>query len=109
MNDMDVSGLDRAHLEESLHDAEQRFINSGQNIQKLDQQIKELEILYKRAQRLKKNACRYNIRLKLSVLSGIKMMYFHYNANIRDRINRLRKELYGDEYQLGNHRNQQQI
>ena len=39
-NDMDVSGLDRAHLEESLHDAEQRFINSGQNIQKLDQQIK---------------------------------------------------------------------
>lgn len=104
---MEGTGLDRAHLEESLHDAELRLIASSQNIQKIDYQIKELDTLYKRAQSLKKNACRYNIRLKISVLSGIKMMYHHYNASIQERISRLRNELYGDEYQMGNHRNQQ--
>ena len=36
----------------------------------IDAQIRELEILYKRAQKSKKNASRYNLRLKLSVVSG---------------------------------------
>ena len=46
--------MDRAHLEESLHDAEQRLINSGQNIQKLDQQIKErtYSVIIKQGQKL---------------------------------------------------------
>ena len=67
---MAVSGFDRVYLEEKLQDAEQRVINSRQHIEVLDNQVKELEVLYKRAQRSKKQASRYNLRLKLSVLSG---------------------------------------
>lgn len=90
-----------------MADAEQRVIKSGQHIQVLDQQIKELEVLYKRAQKSKKHASRYNLRLKLSVLSGIKMMYHHYQTSKQEEITKFRNELYSDEYQLGNHRNEQ--
>ena len=67
---MAMTGFDRTLLEEKLQDAEQRLHRSEQHILVLDSQIKELEILYKRAQRWKKNASRYNLRLKLSVVSG---------------------------------------
>ena len=41
---------------EKLHDAEQRLQKSLQQIVVIDSQIRELEILYKRAQKSKKNA-----------------------------------------------------
>ena len=65
-----VTGFDRSLTEEKLHDAEQRLSKSLQQILVIDAQIRELEILYKRAQKSKKNASRYNLRLKLSVVSG---------------------------------------
>jgi len=34
------------------------------------------------------------------------MMYHHYNSSKQEEINKLRKELYGDENQLGSARNQ---
>merc|ERR1712121_99108 len=93
--------------EEKLDDAEQRYHKSMQQINVIDQRIRELEILYKRAQKSKKNASRYNLRLKISVVSGIKMMYHHYSASKREEINKLCTELFGDDYQLGNNRNEQ--
>merc|ERR1739842_57090 len=104
---MAVSSFDRSLTEEKLHDAEQRLAKSLQQIVVIDSQIRELEILYKRAQKSKKNASRYNLRLKLSVVSGIKMMYYHYSSSKREEINRLRTQLFGDDYQLGNNRNEQ--
>lgn len=65
-----VTGFERSLTEEKLHDAEQRLSKSLQQILVIDAQIRELEILYKRAQKSKKNASRYNLRLKLSVVSG---------------------------------------
>ena len=67
---MAVSSFERSLAEEKLHDAEQRLRRSLQQILVIDAQIRELEILYKRAQKSKKNASRYNLRLKLSVVSG---------------------------------------
>ena len=67
---MAVSSFERSLTEEKLHDAEQRLRRSLQQILVIDAQIRELEILYKRAQKSKKNASRYNLRLKLSVVSG---------------------------------------
>ena len=103
----EVTSFDRSLTEEKLHDAEQRLRKSLQQILVIDAQIRELEILYKRAQKSKKNASRYNLRLKLSVVSGIKMMYHHYSSSKREEINRLRTQLFGDDYQLGNNRNEQ--
>ena len=65
-----ATSFDRSLTEEKLHDAEQRLTKSLQQILVIDSQIRELEILYKRAQKSKKNASRYNLRLKLSVVSG---------------------------------------
>ena len=67
---MAVSSFERSLTEEKLHDAEQRLRRSLEQILVIDAQIRELEILYKRAQKSKKNASRYNLRLKLSVVSG---------------------------------------
>ena len=41
------------------------------------------------------------------VISGIKMMYHHYSSSKREEINKLRTQLFGDDYQLGNNRNEQ--
>ena len=40
-------------------------------------------------------------------LSGIKMMYHHYSSSKKEEITRLQTQLHGDDYQLGNNRNEQ--
>ena len=75
---------------EELHDAEQRLSKYLQQILVIDDQLREPEILYKRAQRSNKNASLYNLRLKISVVSGVKMMYYHYASSKREEITRLR-------------------
>ena len=35
------------------------------------------------------------------------MMYHHYSSSKREEINRLQTQLHGDDYQLGNNRNEQ--
>mgnify|MGYP006975727335 CR=1 FL=1 len=76
-----VTGFERSLTEEKLHDAEQRLSKSLQQILVIDAQIRELEILYKRAQKSKKNASRYNLRLKLSVVSGECFFLYHQGKN----------------------------
>ena len=49
---------------------EQRLQKSLQQITVIDGQIRELEILYKQAQKSKKNASQCNLCLKLAVVSG---------------------------------------
>jgi hypothetical protein len=39
------------------------------------------QILYRRATRTRKNAYRYNLRLRMSVVNGLKMMLIHYSTN----------------------------
>ena len=97
----------RSLTEEKLHDAEKRLSKAVRQIRLIDDQIRELEILYKRAQESNKNASRYNLRLKISVVSGVKMMYYHYASSKREEINNLRDQLFGNDYQLGNNRNEQ--
>ena len=81
-----ATGFDRALTEEKLYDAEQRLRKSLQQILVIDSQIRELEILYKRAQKSKKNASRYNLRLKISVVSGKQFLFkvAMVNAHIHD-------------------------
>jgi len=104
---MAMSSVERALAQEKLNDAEQRLKRSLQQIEVMDCQIREMETLYKRAQKSEKNASRYNLRLKLSVVSGVKMMYHHYSSRKREEINQLRDKLFGDDFQLGNNRNGQ--
>ena len=76
-----------------LTDAQQKFDKACQQIVLLDQQIRDLEVRYRRAVKNKKNSFRYNLRLKLSVVTGVKMMYHHYATTKAEEIHRMRRHL----------------
>ena len=66
----DMKIYERSLLEEKLRDAGQRLNKAQAQIEVLDKQIRELEVLYKRAQKTKKHSFRYNLRLRLSAITG---------------------------------------
>ncbi|KAH9365805.1 hypothetical protein HPB48_013341 [Haemaphysalis longicornis] len=55
----------------------------------LDQQTRDLARLCKRAERNNKRALRYSIRLKISIMTGVKMMYDHYITANMDELQRV--------------------
>lgn len=69
------------------------FEKACNQIKVMEQQIRDLETRYKRAVHAKKHSFRYNLRLKLSVLTGVKMMYHHYAATKNDEIRRICNQL----------------
>lgn len=79
-------------LSDRIADAKTKFMKAREQILVLDQQIRDLEIRYKRAVHCKKNAFRYNLRLKLSVTTGVKMMYHHYASIKADEIRKIQRQ-----------------
>ena len=65
-----MKSYERSLLEEKLRDAGQRLNKAQAQIEVLDKQIRELEVLHKRAQKTKKHSFRYNLRLRLSAITG---------------------------------------
>lgn len=86
--------MDNAYMQEKLNDAQAKFERACQQIVLLDQKIKDLEVRYKRAVKHKKNSFRYNLRLRLSVVTGVKMMYHHYASTKADELHRLHRQRY---------------
>lgn len=74
-----------------MNEARSKFDRACQQIILLDQKIKDLEVRYRRAVKNKKNSFRYNLRLRLSVVTGVKMMYHHYASTKAEEINKLRR------------------
>lgn len=85
--------MDHGHLLEKETDARMKFEKACQQIALLDQKIRDLEVRYKRAVRNKKNSFRYNLRLRLSVVTGVKMMYHHYASTKADELTRIRRSI----------------
>ena len=71
-----MRSYDRSLLEEKLRDAGQRLDKAQNEISTLDQQIQELDLIYRRSQELKINSFRYNLRLRLSVITGRTKKFF---------------------------------
>lgn len=86
--------VDNAYIQEKLNDAQAKFEKACQQIVLLDQKIKDLEVRYKRAVKHKKNSFRYNLRLRLSVVTGVKMMYHHFASTKADELHRLHRQRY---------------
>lgn len=74
----DLSPSESETLEGRAAAIQEKLDNAYRQIVFLDQQIRDLKRLYKRAEKNNKYAFRYNIRMKMSIASGIKMMYYHY-------------------------------
>ncbi|KAL8613221.1 hypothetical protein ACOMHN_001546 [Nucella lapillus] len=87
-----VPPVDSSHLDEKMCEARAKFEKACQQIVLLDQKIRDLEVRYKRAVKHKKNSFRYNLRLRLSVVTGVKMMYHHYASTKAEELTRLRRQ-----------------
>jgi len=85
--------MDQGHLVEKEGDARIKFDRACQQIALLDQKIRDLEVRYKRAVKNKKNSFRYNLRLRLSVVTGVKMMYHHYASTKAEELSRIRRQI----------------
>ncbi|KAL4219036.1 hypothetical protein ACF0H5_021619 [Mactra antiquata] len=84
--------VDNGYLQEKLNDAQSKFEKACHQIVLLDQKIKDLEVRYKRAVKNRKNSFRYNLRLRLSAVTGVKMMYHHYASTKADELHRLHRQ-----------------
>ncbi|GFS20893.1 hypothetical protein ElyMa_001582400 [Elysia marginata] len=85
--------MDIQLLDDKMNEARSKFERACQQIVLLDQKIKDLEVRYKRAVKNKKNSFRYNLRLRLSVVTGVKMMYHHYASTKAEELARLRRQI----------------
>jgi ribosomal protein S15P/S13E len=64
-----------------INEKKRRYGRACEQIALLDRKIAELEKRYKRAKRDKMRPFRYNIRLRLQVLHGVRNMYSNYAGN----------------------------
>ncbi len=66
----------------------------------LNKKIHALQKRYKKAKEDKMRSFQHNMLLRLTVVEGVKNMYFEYACNIADEVVELRKELFGDTVQI---------
>ena len=80
----------------SLTEAEGRFKKACDQIVLLNQRLGEVQKRYKMAKRSNNRAFRYNLRLKLAAIEGIRNMYYDYAYNKADRVAELRRDLFNE-------------
>lgn len=90
------SFMDGAFLQEKVADTQTKIEKACKHIVQLDKKIKDLEVQYRRAVKHKKNSFRYNLRLRLSIVTGVKMMYHHYASTKAEELNRLHRQRNSD-------------
>lgn len=80
-------------IQNKLLETQDKFDRVCRQIVSLSHQISCLKKLYRRAENNNKYAIRYNIRMRMSIISGIKMMYHHYATIKAEEINQFRNTL----------------
>ena len=86
---------DHDETEAELYLTQKKFNKACEHLLMLDRHIKRLEHRYNEAVRNQRNAFRYNLRLRLSVFTGVKMMFYEYASKLADTVNTLRTQVYG--------------
>lgn len=87
---LDLDDMTLEQISDALEEAKGKLDCACRQIAHLDNQISYLRKLFRRAEKNKGYAVRYNLRMQLSIVSGVKVMYHHYAAMKEERINRLR-------------------
>ena len=74
-----------------LKDAEKKFVRASEQYSLINKQYEQLKLRYDKA-KVDRNSCfRYNLRLKLSVIEGVRGMYYEYLFVKADDIAMLRR------------------
>ncbi|GBN56525.1 hypothetical protein AVEN_139433-1 [Araneus ventricosus] len=94
MNSMkSVKKLETHELRPHLYAAQRKLFLATRQINHLDNQISYLRKLFRRAEKNNGYAVRYNLRMQLSISSGVKVMYHHYAAFMENRIAEIRTKI----------------
>ena len=82
--------------EDQLTESELRFRKACCQIVILNKQLQDMKERYARAKNDNFRSFRYNLRLKLAVLEGVRNMYYEYARLKVENIAKLRLELFGE-------------
>ena len=66
----------------------------------LNQKLGEVQKRYKNARRTNNRSFRYNLRLKLAVVEGVRNMYYDYAYAKADQVADLRRELFNESVEI---------
>lgn len=91
--------MNSAEFEEvqiELLDTERKFRKSCSQINLLNKQLENIKARYLMAKVNNVHKFRYNLRLKLAVVEGIRNMYYEYAHVKAERVAELRNQLYGE-------------
>ncbi|GFU45013.1 hypothetical protein NPIL_440141 [Nephila pilipes] len=80
-------------LRKQLTTSKQLLSHANRQINNLDKQINNLKKLFRRAERNNGNAIRYNLRMQLSISSGVKVMFHHFASSMEKKIANLNAKL----------------
>ena len=79
-------------LEEQISEADAMFKKTCNQLVLLNNQIDSLQLRYDRAVRDGARAARYNHRIKLCAVEGIRNMFYEYAVRLADKIDALRTQ-----------------
>lgn len=84
----------------SLSDSERRFRKACDQIVLLNQKLGAVQKRYKSAKNDNNRSFRYNYRLKLAVIEGVRNMYYDYAYAKADEVAKLRRELFNESVEI---------
>lgn len=84
----------------TLSDSERRFRRACDQIVLLNQRLGEVQKRYKNARSTNNRSFRYNLRLKLAVIEGVRNMYYDYAYTKADQVADLRRELFDESVEI---------
>lgn len=79
-----------------LMDTERKFRKSCAQIHLLNQHLEDIKIRYQKAKADNYHRFRYNLRLKLACIEGVRNMYYEYAHIQAERVADLRNQLFGE-------------
>uniref|UniRef100_K1PH20 Uncharacterized protein n=1 Tax=Magallana gigas TaxID=29159 RepID=K1PH20_MAGGI len=83
-----------------LMDSERRFKKACDQIVQLNYKMSDLQSRYSTAKTENQRSFRYRLRLRLSVVEGIRNMYYDYAHHKAKIVADLRREMFGEDVQI---------
>ena len=84
----------------ALHRAQTKFRKACIQLKLLNRQLTDMNDHYSRAKDDNFSCFRYNPRLKLAVIEGVRNMYYDYAYMKAEDVARLRQDLFGDDLDI---------
>ena len=84
----------------SLIDNEKKFKRACEQIVHLNHRMDAMQHRYTKAKQANHRSFRYNLRLRLAVIEGMRNMYYDYAHHKAEAVAELRRELFGEEVEI---------